>query len=217
VAETGVKIRILLTAFGAFPGAPQNPTRALVARVARMQERRFARLGIELAIAELPVVYAGAEARAAELVAQIQPHCVLHLGLAAKRRRLTLETRARNRVSVLRADAQGKVAEKLLLERGGPAERRARMALAGGAAAVRAAGAPCALSIDAGDYLCNQTLWATLAGTSAQAGFLHVPRPGRVGLDAMASGIAALLILMARQARAASAPAQRQGASGSPA
>ncbi len=40
---------------------------------------------------------------------------------------------------------------------------------------------------------------------------------GRVGLDAMASGIAALLILMARQARAASAPAQRQGASGSPA
>ena len=77
-------LRVLLTAFGSFPGAPVNPTMAIARRVERRHGRRLARLGVEIHTAVLPVVYKGAERRAADLIAAVQPHVVLHLGLAAR-------------------------------------------------------------------------------------------------------------------------------------
>lgn len=198
----GPHMRVLLTAFGAFPGAPVNPTRALAALVARRERSRLARLGVDLVIAELPVVYAGAEARVNALIASHTPDAVLHLGLAGRRRALTLETRARNRLSVLHPDARRARAGRLLVETGGPGALPVRAPVARTLAAMAWTGAPCRASIDAGDYLCNLTLWATLRSRTQVAAFLHIPRPGaRAPLATMAAAVGAAIITLAGEAR----------------
>lgn len=204
-------IRFLLTAFGAFPGAPVNPTMAIVQLIGRRHARRLARLGVELHTAVLPVVYEGAERRALELIAATRPDAVLHLGVA-RRKKLSFETRARNRLSVLRPDAGRQRAGRLLVEPHGRSTLPSRAPAAQCVRAMDAAGARCARSNNAGDYLCNQTLFATLQSGAPLAAFVHVPRPRRlrgphrpartsIPLDTMAKGIAAVIVIMAREAR----------------
>lgn len=204
--------RALLTAFGSFPGAPVNPTMAILALVTKRHGRRLARLGVELHTAVLPVEYAGAQERALELIARARPDAALHLGLAAGRRRLSFETRALNRVGALRCDAARRRSASALVEPGGPAVRRSRAPVAACVAAITKAGAGCAPSIDAGDYLCNQTLYASLAAPTPLVAFLHVPRPRRARarrgqgrrratLSQMADGVAAALVEMAKASR----------------
>ena len=47
---------VLVTGFGAFPGAPRNPTQELMARLQR-HKARFTRLGVRLETRVLPVVF----------------------------------------------------------------------------------------------------------------------------------------------------------------
>ncbi|MBX9761281.1 MAG: hypothetical protein K2Y29_21060 [Beijerinckiaceae bacterium] len=204
-------VQVLLTAFGAFPGAPVNPTMAIAKLIERRHGRRLARLGVELHTAVLPVVYDGAERRALDLIARTGPDVVLHLGVA-RRKKLSFETRARNRLSVLRHDASRRRAGRLLVEPHGRPALASRAPAAQCVRAINAAGAPCASSINAGDYLCNQTLFATLQSRAPLAAFVHVPRPRRLRgprkpsrtsilLEKMAEGVAAVILVMARAAR----------------
>lgn len=208
-------VKVLLTAFGAFPGAQSNPTVALARLVDRRWRRTLERADIDLHVAVLPVVYDGAEARTRALIEAIRPDVVLHLGLAGRRKTLSLETRARNRLNTIRPDAARRLSGRLTLAAGGPDHRRARTPTATMRAAMNAAGAPCAASIDAGDYLCNQTLYASLASAAPVVGFLHIPRPanprkplreagprrGRIPLAAMARATVAGIRASARELR----------------
>ncbi len=209
-------LRVLLTAFGSFPGAPVNPTMAIVSRVERRHGRRLARLGVHIHTAVLPVVYMGAEARAADLIVAIQPQVVLHLGLAARRKKLNFEMRARNRLSVLHPDAARQKAGALLIEPLGPFTRGSRAPVARCVAAISKTGAACVASIDAGDYLCNQTLYASLGGPAPLVAFLHAPRPRRlraprkglargITLEQMVEGAFAAILEMTKAARRLSA------------
>jgi pyroglutamyl-peptidase len=67
-----------------------------------------------------------------------------------------------------------------LVERGGAGVRRAPPIIPGLIRAIRQRGAPAHASRDAGDYVCNQTFYATL-GLMPQTLFIHVPRPRRRG------------------------------------
>lgn len=199
-------LRILVTAFGSFPGAPVNPTMALTRLLMRRHGRRLARLGLEIHTAVLPVVYDGAEARAAALIAKIGPQVVLHLGLAARRKRLSFEARARNRVNLLHPDAARRMSANRSVEKAGPFVRASRAPVARCVAAIAQRGATCTASIDAGDYLCNQTLYASLHTQAPLVAFLHVPRPRRTGrsgikLTQMADGACAAIIEMVKDAR----------------
>ena len=49
------KLRILVTGFGPFPGAPYNPTQPLVARLTRLRRPAFA--DVELSSHIFPVTY----------------------------------------------------------------------------------------------------------------------------------------------------------------
>ena len=198
--------RILVTAFGSFPGAPVNPTMALVRLLMRRHGRRLARLGLNIHTAVLPVVYAGAEKRTVDLIARFKPQVVLHLGLAARRKRLSFEIRARNRLNILHPDAARRLSDRLAIEAGGASFRLSRAPVARCVAAIARSGAACAPSIDAGDYLCNQTLYASLGSAAPLVAFLHVPRPRRSGgsgvtLIQMADGVCAALIEMAKEIR----------------
>ena len=219
-------IRILVTAFGAFPGARTNPTLAVLARLAA--SRRHALRGIDVRPHALPVVYANAREHLAALVERTRPDAILHLGLAGRRTTLSVETRAINRLHPLRPDAARRVPASTAVVAGGAPVLRSRWPSQRLAVAMRQAGAPTRLSIDAGDYVCNQQLYLTLATTSVLAGFVHVPRPRardrrtrdrrargpRPSVQEMATAIDAALQVLAIATMAARrrSPAKKDGA-----
>ena len=197
--------RVLVTAFGPFPGAPSNPTMALVRELERRHGQRLARLSISLHTRILPVRFAQVEDALAAALDAVRPDVVLHLGLAGRRKTLSVELRAVNRLGTLRPDAARTFAASRMVAPGAPFQRIARWP----AYAIRAAMdhyAVTRLSSDAGDYVCNQTLFLTLARTAGPVGFIHIPRPRkggrrRPGLGAMVEAMARALILMAGAAR----------------
>ena len=169
-------MKLLVTAFGPFPGMPRNPSGMLVATLARRHGKRLQRLGITLVTAELPVVYAQIAGTLDQLYCTEKPDAVLHVGVAGRRRAMSVETRAVNRLHPLRQDASRHVASSASILPGTAAILPARWPAAALQAAMRGAGARTQLSIDAGDYVCNQTLYLTLARTRLPAGFIHIPR-----------------------------------------
>ena len=186
---------LLVTAFGAFPGAPSNPSAEAVADLERRWRGRFSRVGVTLATAVLPVVHAVAPLVDA-LVAREQPDAIVHLGLAARRRRVSVETRARNVVTTLKPDTHGAFAEGRAHRAGGavalPSAWNAALLVAG----LREAGIDAAASNDAGDYVCNAALWRSLESGAAPAVFIHVPKKSRVRPADMARALAGVLPAM---------------------
>lgn len=173
---------ILITGFGPFPGAPFNPTGALVTELARRRSpslRHICRIAHVIAHV-FATSYQAVDRELPALLAREQPDALIMFGLAARRRLITIETRARNALTGAVRDASGQLPTASLIDPGG----RAAFSLPAPAqrlvAAVRAAGIPAALSDDAGSYLCNYLCWR--AGESAERDgiprlvtFVHVP------------------------------------------
>ncbi len=171
-------IRILVTGFGGFPGAAKNPTAQLVAALAKRRSR-FLRAGVHLEVITLPVVYAQIAARLSLVAQEMKPDVILHFGLAARRKTLCVETRALNRLSLLHYDAAGARAERRMIVLDAPPVEKSTLPCAVIVAALRRAGLRANLSIDAGDYVCNQTLFHSLSQNYAPlVGFIHTPRLG---------------------------------------
>jgi pyroglutamyl-peptidase len=167
-------VRVLITGFGPFPGAPFNPSAALAKALAR--RRRPALAGIERSTHVFATTYASVDRDVPKLFAQKQrPDVVLMLGVAGRRRQLCIETRARNAVSLLFPDASGHRPRHGVIKLRGPA------ALTGNAPFARLAGAAATkarLSRDAGRYLCNYVYWRALEharGTRPLVQFVHIP------------------------------------------
>ena len=97
------KLRILLTGFGPFPGAPHNPTQPLVARLAQL--RRPALHDVALSHHIFPVTYAAVDRQLPDVLAKVKPDALLMFGLAARTPYLRIESRARNAVTMLWPDA----------------------------------------------------------------------------------------------------------------
>jgi pyroglutamyl-peptidase len=167
-------VRILITGFGPFPGAPFNPSAALAKTLAR--RRRPALAGIERVVHVFATTYASVDRDLPKLLTQKpKPDVVLMFGVAGRRRQLCIETRARNAVSLLFPDASGYRPRHGVIKLHGPA------ALAGNAPLARLAGAAgpkARLSRDAGRYLCNYVYWRALEqvrGTRPLVQFVHIP------------------------------------------
>jgi pyroglutamyl-peptidase len=165
-------VRVLITGFGPFPGAPFNPSAALAKALAR--RRRPALAGIERATHVFATTYASVDRDLPKLLAQ-KPDIVLMFGVAGRRRQLCIETRARNAASLLFPDASGHRPLRGVIRLGGPAT------LTGNAPFARLAGAArtqARLSRDAGRYLCNYIYWRALEqvrGTRPLVQFVHIP------------------------------------------
>lgn len=168
-------MRVVLAGFGPFPGASVNPTALLVKALVR--RRRPALAPLERTAHVFATTYAAVDRDLPKLLAA-QPDIVLIFGLAARRREICVETRARNARSVIFPDASGQRAESAVIERGGPPALVGRAPFAKLLGALRASGLEARLSRDAGRYLCNYAYWQALQ----QAGrdrpliqFIHVP------------------------------------------
>ena len=98
-------MRVLITGFGPFPGAPFNPSARLVQ--ALLRRRRPALDAIEIGTHVFATSYAAVDRELPKLLAQ-QPDVVLLFGLAGRRRHLCIETRAQNAVTLMFPDADGR-------------------------------------------------------------------------------------------------------------
>src|SRR5271168_1594429 len=96
-------LRILITGFGPFPGAPFNPTQPLVARLLRL--RRPALDDAELSGHIFPVPYSAVDRHLPELLAARRPQAMLMFGLASRTPWIRIEPRARIAVPTLWPDA----------------------------------------------------------------------------------------------------------------
>jgi pyroglutamyl-peptidase len=188
MSDTGweARAKLLITGFGPFPGVPENPSGLIIEKIA---SEGWAPPGAALEAEVVPVQWSGAPETIAHRVRSSGCDGVLMVGVASKARTFRVEMRAQNRVNRRRRDADGAawIGEKILPI--GPAVARATAPVADMVRAIQRAGFPCEASSDAGDYLCNFTLYRVLVDTAADpqpptAGFLHVPmevvRDGRL-------------------------------------
>jgi pyroglutamyl-peptidase len=154
-----------------------------------------------------------------KLVATHAPDALLMFGLAARRRALTVETRARNATSRLMADTAGRFTARNRIGGGATAERLFPPWVRTLVPAIRKAGAPARLSRDAGRYVCNYLCWRALgASVRGPVAFVHVPqiqrdprplarvRRRRVTEGDLVRAGEALVVAMARAARHSRAP-----------
>ena len=209
------RLRILVTGFGPFPGAPYNPTQPLVARLARL--RRPALDEVEISSHIFPVTYAAVDQQLPEVLAAQKPDALLMFGLASRTSYLRIESRARNAVTMLWPDAANTRSSKRgiaghadAMQFGPHTARLLR--------AARLTGIDARASRDAGAYLCNYLSWRAIenvkAGGPQLAAFIHIPllarsgavrRKGapRITLEELVDAGEAMLMEMVRLARKA--------------
>jgi pyroglutamyl-peptidase len=211
------KLRILITGFGPFPGAPHNPTQPLVARLLRLRRPAFS--DVELSGHIFHVTYSTVDRELPELIARHRPHALLMFGLADRTPHVRIETRARNAVTMLWPDADRTRARKGSIAGGadtmmfGPHTAKLLRAAVGTGVDARA-------SRDAGSYLCNYLSWRAIEAVNnghgpRLAAFVHVPllarggapqRKGadhRITLEDMVDAGEAMLLEMVKLARQA--------------
>lgn len=170
-------VRVLLTGFGPFPGAPFNPSRPLVERLSRT--RRPALESVSVATHVFTTRYAAIDRDFRALIAAHDPDIILMFGLAARTRHIRIETRARNLMSFF-PDAGGFVPKTRTIAACSDHRRIApslamRLRLAG-----RSFGLKTEFSRDAGRYVCNYAYWRALEMNSGRnrrrmAAFIHIP------------------------------------------
>jgi pyroglutamyl-peptidase len=188
--------RLLLTGFGPFPGAPENPTAHMVENLASCPLD-----GMALVTRILPVIWHEAEARMHALINEVKPDVILHLGLATKRSTIGVETRARNETTRLQPDADNVCRASGTIDPHGPGLRHARMETTRLVDILRASGLAAETSDDAGDYICNHTLYLSLGSSVPRVGFIHLPYPDeQMSLAAMQTGMEHLLRALAQEA-----------------
>jgi pyroglutamyl-peptidase len=209
------KLRIIVTGFEPFPGAPYNPTQPLVARLIKL--RRPALADVELSGHIFPVTYSAVDRQLPELLKKHRPHALLSFGLASRTSFLRIETRARNAVTMLWPDADHTRLRKGSIAAGADAmmfgphtERLLRVALATGIDA--------RTSNNAGSYLCNYLSWRAIEATQRDDGphlaaFIHVPLlardasqktdTDRITLETLVDASEAMLMEMVKLTRSA--------------
>jgi pyroglutamyl-peptidase len=204
-------ITILITGFGPFPGTPFNPTAALVRRLARL--RRPGLRDVRLIGHVFETRYDAVDRELSELVTRHRPDALLMFGVATRRKRLSIETRARNALALAPDAGSTSLSRHALAPGRAGAMRMPAPAMLLLSAAKRAR-VPAALSHDAGRYLCNYLCWraaeTVAAGTGPRlAAFVHVPQlaltprqgggTGQDGLVRAGEGVLMALVAAARR------------------
>lgn len=167
---------VLITGFGPFPGVPVNATMRLVPTLAETGSRAFP--DVRLAAEILPTEWMAAPRRLDQLLAAIAPDLVLHFGVSARARGFEVEVRAGNRRAQA-ADASGALPPLSVVREEGAEHLAATLPVQHIVSRLRLRAIPAFVSRDAGAYLCNATLYHSLArareARRRRVGFIHVP------------------------------------------
>lgn len=167
---------ILVTGFGPFPGAAYNPTGPLVHSLARL--RKPAGTALKIVTHVFETSYDAVDRDLPALVRKHKPDALLMFGLAARRRKLSIETLARNSLGRT-PDTQGRIPKAAKIAARGPASLPMATPAQALLAAARTAHVPVAISRNAGNYLCNYLCWQATQLIAPDglhyAAFVHVP------------------------------------------
>ncbi|CAA9359210.1 MAG: Pyrrolidone-carboxylate peptidase [uncultured Microvirga sp.] len=166
---------LLVTGFGPFPGMMRNPSGDLARRIAASP--RWRSLGIEARAVILTTSYAALEEELKPLLEAGDFDALLMIGVSGRAMRVHIEQRATNRANLLLADADGRRPSRLTLGRG-PSHRPTPIQPATIQGLLRRRALPCAVSQNAGRYLCNAAYYAALGGGRPVL-FLHIPNAPR--------------------------------------
>lgn len=208
------RLRILITGFRPFPGAPYNPTEKLVARLLRL--RRPALADVERIGHVFPVTYSAVDRELPALIASHRPDALLMFGLASRTPFVRIETRARNTVTQIWPDAEHAEVRSRTIVDGADSTRRFGTHTLKLLCAAQATGVDARASLSAGYYLCNYLSWRAIEAQRADGGprlaaFIHVPlvprdtahrhAPNRVTFEQLVDAGEAILMEMASLTR----------------
>ncbi|MCC6552482.1 MAG: pyroglutamyl-peptidase I [Polyangiaceae bacterium] len=199
-------LRVLLTGFEPFHGAPRNPS-GDAARA--LDGARIEPPGAEVIGRVLPVLWDVAAARLRALVAEVRPHVALSLGMAQgtfRVERVATDARRPIEDNAGRLPSPLREAPTVALPTRLPVERLE--------AAIAAAGGPVEPSEDAGGFLCNEVFLALLRAMDGapgllRAGFLHVPNDRHVPEPIAQESVNAAVLAALRATLAEPMPAVR--------
>ncbi len=181
-------LRVLLTGFSVFPGAPVNPTETLV------ESLRETPPGIDAQFrtAVLSVEYDTVAAQLSALCADYSPDIAVHFGLARDCEGFRLERTANNTNAQARPDNLGSLPSSKAIC-AGPETLASTLPLETIARRLGAASLPVEWSDDAGGYLCYTVFTLSAAhacnGLSpSMTGFIHVPSLDKMPLADLRRG-----------------------------
>lgn len=170
---------VLLTGFGPFPGAPVNPTKAVIDKAAAPDRARTLVLSTQY----------DAVPGALDAAAREKPDVVVMTGLAAAADRVRIELLARNQIPPGRPDASGKAFDGRVIEPGGPETLEATADLPALFAALQRADIEYEISRDAGGYVCNFAYFHALRRFgAARTVFVHLPLTETAFADSIRAG-----------------------------
>ncbi len=188
--------KVLVTGFGPFPNAPENPTQILVGGLAGEPPEQFGASALRALV--LPTDYRKSWPALRRVYARFSPDVVVHFGLSRHAEGLVMERVGRRRIDPSSRDAAGFAPPSGFCRRSGPDSVAATLPGDTVVTALAEAGFPAVLSDEAGGYVCNATLYRSLQAAHATqrlVGFVHVPPEGRNGLTRERLREAAALIL----------------------
>jgi pyroglutamyl-peptidase len=146
----------------------------------------------------LPTEYRGSWDVLRRIYSRFAPDVVVHFGLSGKADAIMVERVARRRCDPEKRDAASFAPRSGLAMRSGPEVAAATLSAEAVVAALDEAGFPAAVSDDAGGYVCNATLYRSLAAARDRdtlVGFIHIPPEGRNGLTSERIKQAAVIVL----------------------
>ena len=164
--------RLLITGFEPFGGDAVNPSWEAVQCLPEEID------GIRLSKLQLPVVFGKAAALAASKAREISADCILCVGLAGGRCAITPELIGVNLRNARIPDNDGNIFHDEPIVSGAPDGIFSTIPVRKIANAISDAGISSSVSMSAGAYVCNDTLYSLLYAfrdTPVKVGFLHVP------------------------------------------
>ncbi len=177
-----IQPRLLVCGFGAFPAAPRNPSAAVIEALAA---QAWAPPGVDAEFLTLPVSWSDTLPFILGAVQARPTDGILAVGVATSADAFRVETVGRNKASRSLVDQEGALAAGPVISSDGPGVIAATAPVEAMLEAIINADQAARLSDDAGDYLCNFTLYGLLAAEAAPAvGFLHVPQVREYAEDA---------------------------------
>lgn len=170
-------MKILVTGFDAFGKVRVNPSEQIVRRLGERarQDRKY-----DLVAKVLPTEYAAATQEIRRLIRAARPDAILCLGVASRRKMISLERVALNLDDDPQPDNAGVVRRGRKIARAGPAAFWSTLPLDALKKTLEKRGVPVQLSNHAGTFLCNHVFYVARHEVARSrrkipCGFLHVP------------------------------------------
>lgn len=218
-------VTVHLTGFGAFGGIESNPTSVLCRELKKFTQEGKEQPGVPASLLKefmasgvrvegMDAIEVSADAcrarvknifaRAEERRARYAPRVVVHLGVSGAAERIMLECRGANSADFRIPDVKGWQPRGAPVVTEGDAMLYTALALPQILGELHDRGVDCAISTDAGRYICNYIFYSSLhaaEGTGVPVLFVHVPQFEVMDQAAQFTALLCLLLAIARQMR----------------